>query len=227
MCLYIHFVPDYIEPQVGLRRDSLMDASNSESDSATSLTLLERVKSRDQDAWQRLVNLYTPLIYSWCRQAGLQPADAADVGQDVFRAVARKIEDFRRDRPRDTFRGWLRIITRNRILDHLSAMNVRAAGGTDAHLLMQQVAADSETDDGSRPVEEVETESRLLFRRAVELIRGEFEDRSWQAFWRVVVEDQSPEFVAESLGLSRNSVYLAKSRILRRLRTEFAELIEH
>jgi RNA polymerase sigma-70 factor (ECF subfamily) len=185
------------------------------------------VKARDQAAWERLVALYTPLIYAWCRHAGLQAADAADIGQDVFRAVARKVGDFRRERPGDSFRGWLRTITRNRILDHFSALAAHAQpdGGTEANLRLQQVADEIETDASVTNVSD-ESETKLLFRRAVELIRGEFEERSWQAFWRVVVEDQAPDMVAESLGLSRNSVYLAKSRILRRLRTEFADLVE-
>src|SRR5438094_6344454 len=70
----------------------------------TSLSLLARVKARQEAAWERLVALYGPLVYSWCLRAGLQPADAADVGQDVFTAVLRNIASFRRDRPGDTFR---------------------------------------------------------------------------------------------------------------------------
>src|SRR5262249_48830287 len=86
--------------------------------SATSLTLLERVRRRDQAAWERLVSLYTPLVYHWCLRHGLQPADAEEVSQEVFLAVARGIGDFRHDREGDSFRGWLRTITRNKVCDH-------------------------------------------------------------------------------------------------------------
>src|SRR5262249_2315434 len=86
--------------------------------SQTSLTVLARVRAHDETAWGRLVSLYGPLVYGWCLRAGLQAADAADVGQEVFAAVARNIPSFRRDRPGDSFRGWLYVITRSKISDN-------------------------------------------------------------------------------------------------------------
>jgi len=172
----------------------VVNDSNFASDSSTSVSLLDRVKDCEQDAWVRLVELYSPLIYLWCRQAGLQAADAADVRQDVFRAVARKIGDFRHDRPGDTFRGWLRTITRNRIRDFFSSARAAAgrgagAGGSEALLNLQQVAQSPEKNETDADVStrDEQSESRLLYRRAVELIRREFEERTWLAFWRVVV----------------------------------------
>src|SRR5262249_43802230 len=86
----------------------------------TSLTLLDWVRKQDPAAWRRLVNLYSPLVMNWCRRRyGLQSADAEDVGQEVFRAVAEKIRDFRRDRPGDSFRAWLRRITHSKAIDEL------------------------------------------------------------------------------------------------------------
>ena len=85
---------------------------------ATSLTLLQRVQARQPAAWERFVDLYAPLVLHWCRRGGLSTEDAADVFQEVFRSVAEHIADFRRDRASDTFRGWLRTITRNKMLDH-------------------------------------------------------------------------------------------------------------
>src|SRR5262245_36645258 len=85
---------------------------------ATSLTLLQRVQARQPDAWERLVDLYAPLVLHWCRRGGLHGDDADDVFQEVFRSLAEHIADFRRDRPGDSFRGWLRTITRNKLLDH-------------------------------------------------------------------------------------------------------------
>lgn len=189
--------------------------------SGTSTSLLQRVQAYDQAAWQRMVSLYSPLVFRWCCQAGLQSADAADVGQEVFRAVARKVRDFRRDRPGDSFRGWLRSITRNKLRDFARRRlsEVPVVGG-DA---LGQVEEWPEEDDdpGDDPAD-----TRLLFRRAVELIRAEFEERTWRAFWQVTVEDHRPEDVAHELYISVNAVYLAKSRILRRLREEFADLID-
>ena len=84
----------------------------------TSLTLLQRLRANEPDAWRTTVHLYSPLLYQWCARAGLQGADADDVTQEVFRAAATHLESFRRDRAGDTFRGWLRVITRNMILLH-------------------------------------------------------------------------------------------------------------
>src|SRR5262245_5033284 len=84
----------------------------------TSLTLVDRVRTRDEDAWKRLVGLYSPLVLYWCGRWGVRGEDARDVVQEVFQAVAAGIADFRRDRPGDTFRGWLRGVTRNKVLMH-------------------------------------------------------------------------------------------------------------
>jgi RNA polymerase sigma-70 factor (ECF subfamily) len=175
---------------------------------------------QDQAAWERLVALYTPLVYRWCRCSGLQAADAANVGQEVFLAVARKIGDFRRDRPQDSFRAWLRTITRNKIADHFRRVwSQLAAGGGDELATVPDPRAEDQL-DGPQASEEVS----LLFRRAVELIEAEFEEPTWRAFWRVVIDGVSPGEAAAELGLSLNAVYLAKSRVLRRLREEFADL---
>jgi RNA polymerase sigma-70 factor (ECF subfamily) len=184
-----------------------------------SSSLLARVRASEQAAWARLVDLYSPLVYRWCRQAGLQAADAADLGQQVFLAVARKVRDFRRDREGDSFRGWVRTITRNKVNDHFRAhAGAPPEQGGDALLgVAGETAADAATD----PEEE-----SLLYRRAVELIRAEFEPRTWQAFWQVVVDGRPPADVARALGATANAVYLAKARVLRRLREEFADLMD-
>lgn len=186
--------------------------------------LLERVKVQDQSAWERLVRLYSPLVYRWCRQGGVSATDAADVGQEVFRAVARKVSDFRRDRDGDSFCGWLRVITRSKVCDHLRARREQAAatGGSDALTQLEQLPQPEEaSDEGQSP-----EDTRILYRRAMELIQSEFEETTWQAFYRVVVEGQSPADAAAALGMTASAVYTAKSRVLRRLREEFADLIE-
>jgi RNA polymerase sigma-70 factor (ECF subfamily) len=183
------------------------------------------VRAQDQRAWERLVALYAPLVYRWCRQCGLQAADAADVGQEVFRAVARKIADFRRDDPRDSFRAWFRAIARSRIIDHLRGTQNRAqgVGGSDALTVLQQLP-----DDGSAETdpEADAREKHLLYGRAIDLVRGDFEEHTWQAFWGVVVEGRTPAAVAAELGMTRDAVYHAKARVLNRLRSEFADLID-
>ena len=93
---------------------------------ATSPSLLARVQANQPGSWERLVDLYAPLVYHWCRRSALSPEDAADVFQEVFRSVAEHIAGFRRDRAGATFRGWLRTITRNKINDHFRRSQGRA-----------------------------------------------------------------------------------------------------
>jgi RNA polymerase sigma-70 factor, ECF subfamily len=189
-----------------------------------SSSLLARVCGRDQAAWERLVNLYSPLVYRWCKQCGLQAADAADVGQQVFLAVARKVGDFRRDRPGDSFRGWLRAIAMNRLHDHQRTLAKGKIEGGDA--LDGLALLDADDSGASETKSQREEEESLLFRRAMDLMRTEFEEKTWKAFWQVIVEGRSPADVGGDLGMTANAVYLARSRVLRRLREEFAELID-
>jgi RNA polymerase sigma-70 factor (ECF subfamily) len=186
----------------------------------TSRTLLERVRAREEEAWRRLHHLYAPLIDRWCGHAGVRGQDADDVRQDVFQAVAAGLDGFHRDRPGDTFRGWLRVITRRKLVDHFRRRQhqPQGQGGTDAHRQLQQLAdrglpEDSEEDIGG------------LYRRAVELVRSEFEDRTWQAFWRTAIDNHPVDLVAADLAVTPAAVRKAKSRVLRRLREEVGDLI--
>jgi RNA polymerase sigma-70 factor (ECF subfamily) len=181
----------------------------------------------DQEAWNRLVHLYGPLVYSWCCKAGLQEADAADVGQEVFRAVARRIGEFRHDRKEDSFRGWLRTIARNKMADFARqrADGHHGVGGSDALTRLYEIADQAETADPNAAADEINDEHTVL-RRAVEMILSDFKPESRQAFLWVVVEGRDPADVAHELGISLNAVYLAKSRIKRRLRLEFEGLLE-
>ena len=193
------------------------------SSDSTSLTLLARVKSRDEQAWQRLVHLYGPVIFHWCQRAGLQPADAADLTQEVFVAVAQSIDGFRRDRPDDTFRGWLWTIARNKIRDFFSRRNgtPQPVGGSTANDRLGQIP--------DTPPDLDETENDFLdtvAQRGLELIRSEFEDRTWNAFWRMAVDGQTAQDVAAELDMNPHSVRQAKYRVLRRLREELDGLLD-
>jgi RNA polymerase sigma-70 factor (ECF subfamily) len=188
----------------------------------TSLGLLEGLRAQDAGAWRRLAQLYGPLVYGWCRGRGVPPEDAEDVLQEVFLVVANRIGDFRHDRPGDSFRGWLWGITRHKLGDWLRrrANHETAVGGTDAHRRLQEEPAAPDSDSAAYPQG---GEPGDLYRRALDVIRPEFEERSWQAFWRVAVEGQSPTDVARDLGMTRNAVYIAKSRVLHRLREALGE----
>jgi RNA polymerase sigma-70 factor (ECF subfamily) len=186
--------------------------------SATSLTLLDRVRDHDPRAWNRLVQLYAPLIFRWCRRRQLHSEDAADVSQEVFRTVAVKIAAFRRDRAGDRFRAWLWTITRNKIGDHLRRQERQpvARGGSDAQQRFLEIPEHLSEDESL-------TDTRSLVHRALDLIRPDFEDRTWQAFWRCAVEGQSPKEIALDMGVTPDAVRVAKSRVLRRLREELPD----
>jgi RNA polymerase sigma-70 factor (ECF subfamily) len=190
-------------------------------DRGTSLTLLCRLRDGDEAAWARLVYLYGPLVRHWAGRRGVTGADADDVAQEVFRAVAAGLDGFRRDRPGDTFRGWLCGVTRLVLLRHAeqSRRQPRADGGTDALRIMQALPDLPDEDDPP-------TERAALYRRGLELVRGEFEVPTWQMFWGVVVDGRAPADVAAERGVSPAAVRQAKSRVLRRLKEELGEVLD-
>jgi RNA polymerase sigma-70 factor (ECF subfamily) len=190
---------------------------------ATPVSLLERARRNDPDAWRRLVELYRPLVLFWCGRGGLGAEDAEDVTQDVFAAVAGHLDDFRRDRPGDTFRGWLRVITRNQVLMHRrrSQGKPRGEGGSQALHDLNELA-----DPLPGPDDEEREQLGQVYRRALELVRPEFEERTWRAFWRTVIDSQATAAVAAELGMTVAGVRQAKSRVLRRLKQEAGDLID-
>lgn len=200
-----------------------LGGENSEVPGSTASSLLELVKANDPIGWQRLVRLYGPLAYSWCRRLGLRADDAADVVQEVFRAVLLHVADFQRDQGAG-FRAWLWTIARNKVRDHWRRQSVQpeARGGSDAQQRLLELAA---VDDEEPPSTRSGDRGNLLH-GALNLIRSEFEERSWQAFWLVTVEGRRPAEVAEDLNMTVNAVYVAKSRILNRLRQEFGDILE-
>jgi RNA polymerase sigma-70 factor (ECF subfamily) len=198
----------------------------SRSAGSLSSSLLVRLRERDPEAWQRLTHLFGPVAYQWCRRAGLRPADAADVTQEIFRGVASGLARFHRDRPGDTFRGWLATIANNRLRDFYRRESRRPAGqgGTGFQLLLQNLPDPTASDDGES-ASAAGPELRGVVRRALDLVRVEFEDATWAAFWRTAVDEAAPADVAAELGVSLNAVYKAKSRVLRRLRDELDGLV--
>jgi RNA polymerase sigma-70 factor (ECF subfamily) len=190
---------------------------------ATSLTLLQRVRDKDQGAWRRLTELYTPLVYYWCGRGGVRGAAADDLVQEVFLAAFTSLGQFRRDRAGDTFRGWLRGITRNHLLMHWRRHRGRpqAEGGTEARGRLEGVAEPSLPDEDDPPAQ-----LRALYHRALELIRTDFEERTWQMFWLAVVEERPIDEVAARFGVTANGVRKSRARVLKRLRDEIGPLID-
>jgi RNA polymerase sigma-70 factor (ECF subfamily) len=172
----------------------------------------------DRIAWTEFVEIYGPLIYSYGRRRGLQDADASDLVQDVLRSVAAAAGRFVYDPARGSFRGWLLTITRNELNDHLRRASGRATGeGGTTHLaVLAEQPAEDDDDRWERDHRE------QLFAWAAERIRGTFQAATWDAFWRTTVEHQAPKVVAEGLGMTVGAVYIARSRVLARLREVIA-----
>lgn len=194
----------------------------SQSPTGTSSSLIDRVKADEAGAWDRLVTLYAPLLYHWCRRWQLQDEDLADVFQEVFKTLVVHISEFRKQREGDTFRGWLRAITRNKVIDHLRKVQREGPGGSEARSCLSQLPA-GEAAEAEDPSEAAEM--RRLFLRGLDLIRSEFEDHTWQAFWRTAVEGRAPREVAAELSMTSVAVRAAKCRILRRLREELGDAL--
>jgi RNA polymerase sigma-70 factor (ECF subfamily) len=189
----------------------------------TRASLLARLRDpQDRAAWDQFVDLYGSLVYGFARQRGLQDADAADVTQEVFLAVAQAAGRWQYDPRQGTFRGWLYVITRNKVAKFLQRRRYQpvGSGDTDAHSLLAEQPS---------PVPDPETLweeefQRQLFRLAAGKVQDSFAPTTWQAFWRTAVEGHSAAAVAADLGLSVGAVYVARSRVLARLSEQIRRL---
>jgi RNA polymerase sigma-70 factor, ECF subfamily len=184
---------------------------------------VEQLRANDAGGWERVLHLYGPLVRYWCRRGGLRDQDAEDVTQEVFAAAAAGFGGFHRDRPGDTFRGWLAGITRRQLLLFFRRTQSQpvAEGGSDAWRQFQEVV-----DPAEAPDEEEAAEITRVYLRALEAVRGYFEPLTWQAFWRTAIEGGAPADLADEFGMSSAAIRQAKSRVLRRLKQELGELLD-
>jgi RNA polymerase sigma-70 factor (ECF subfamily) len=183
----------------------------------TPVSLLERLRLDDpRAAWDRFVRLYTPLLSHWARKLGLQGPEADDLVQEVFTLLVQKLPEFRYD-PAKRFRAWLWTVTVNKHRERLRRRSL-AAGGPAA---LEEVSVP----DASEAVGEADYQQYLV-KRAVQLMQDEFQPATWKAFWECVVAGRPGAEVAAELGVTENAVYLAKGRVLRRLREELAGLLD-
>jgi RNA polymerase sigma-70 factor (ECF subfamily) len=178
---------------------------------------------RNQAAWAEFTAIYEPLVYRLARRQGLQDADARDLCQDVFRAVAGAARRWVPDRERGSFRGWLFRIARNSLLNLLRHQRRHPRASGDSHIARLIDAQLAPPDEQSRTIERQYRSE--LFQAAAREIELEFTRSTWQAFWFTAVEERSIAAVAEELGLSAGAVYIARSRVLARLR-ERVQLLE-
>jgi RNA polymerase sigma-70 factor (ECF subfamily) len=182
----------------------------------TRASLLVRLRDpRDGAAWGEFVDLYTPLVYGYVRNQGLQDADAADLSQDVLVAVAGAVGRLEYDPARGAFRNWLFTIVRRKLSNWRAAPGNRAqgSGDSDTHRLLAEYPAPN----GMEAEWEAEWERRLVG-WACEQLQRQVNEATWQAFWRTAIDGQPGKQVAAALGLSIAAVYHARSRILARLK---------
>lgn len=191
-------------------------------DDATPYSLIEGMRKEDPQAWCRLTDLWTPLIYTRCRRQGLNAEDAEDITQNVLIRVFAGFSKFQRDGVKDRFRFWIATITRNALADFFKSRKQRpiAAGGSDARHLME-----NHTD----PISEDDSQwcgPSHVVAQALRIVERDVAANSWQAFQLVQYQNLSPRQASEKLGMSEGAVRVANHRIRERLRTELAGMLE-
>ena len=192
------------------------------SDTRNSL-ILRLHDNLDVEAWEQFVAIYEPLIYRLARAKGFQNADAQEIIQEVFIAVAGAVDRWEPDNDRGRFRDWLFKIARNMMINFMTRKRHRSIGSGDsriANLLNQQPA------NATEQSAEFDFEYRReVFRWAADQVRDQVKDNTWQAFWQTSVESQSAQQVAEQLGMTIGAVHIARSRVRSRLRAAVSKMV--
>ena len=188
----------------------------------TSLSLLIRAKSGQVEAWDRIVEIYGPLVFEQCRRKGLTEQDARDVTQDAFLSISKGLGDFRREKPDDSFLRWVRTIATRRVADWFrkNEQAVNGTGGTNAQMALANHAEQSVAD-----WEPSEWQRRAV-RRALDLMQSDFQEHTWQAFWLSEVEGLTTAEVCRKLKMKPGTVRQAKSKVRKRLIEELGELLD-
>jgi RNA polymerase sigma factor (sigma-70 family) len=188
-------------------------------------SLVLRLRNLDDEAaWAEFVQLYEPLVYRLARRKGLQEADAYDLCQEVFRAVAGAIGRWDPDPGKGRFRAWLFRIARNLLVNFLVRQRHQVAGS--GRTSIQEMLEARPADDAQAEAEFAIEFRRRAFRWVAQRVQGEFTESTWQAFWQTGVEGRPVAVVAAELGLSAGAVYVARSRVLARLRDAVTRLAD-
>lgn len=191
----------------------------------TQVSLLIRLRdTRDGAAWSRFVDVYGPLVYGFLKRRGLQEADVADLTQDVLRQVLQAVKSLDYDRSRGSFRSWLFTVVQNRLTNFLQREQGtdRARGGSDAWATVNSLV-----DPAADPAKEWDAEfERRLFEEASRIVQADFSETTWAAFHRTAIEGTAARCVAAELGLTTAAVYLARRRVLTRLKEQIQILGE-
>ncbi|MEM9365914.1 MAG: sigma-70 family RNA polymerase sigma factor [Planctomycetota bacterium] len=187
----------------------------------TRASLVNRLRDHDDtEAWSEFVDIYGPVIYRYGRHRGLQDADGADLAQDVLREVAQSIGRFQYDPTVGRFRSWLFLITRRVLIKRFQVAKRGLIGTGDTTLLRQlnEIPADQ-----ADPAWEIEYQKQV-FRWASDRVKSEFAESTWLAFWMTAVDAAKPVSVADQLGMTVGAVYVAKNRVLKRIRERISRI---
>ena len=187
----------------------------------TSRTLIASVQQQQEGAWERFVEVYEPAISAFLRAKGVQDADADDILQETLRGVAKGIANWQADPQRGTFHNWLFTLTRRKLVDFWRRQAGQPQGSGDTEMQVRLDAVEDHRSDAD--IWNLEYERRL-FQYAAQQVSGEVDSATWQAFWLTAVAGETPSEVASKLGIRVGSVYVARTRVMRRLRDRIAEL---
>src|SRR5262249_36713287 len=190
----------------------------------TRQSLLLRAQTGETDAWKDLLDLYRPLILGWLNRQGVPPGDLEDLSQEVLLSVIKHLPGFQHSGQRGAFRSWLRTIVCRRTADYWRAQgaDAQAQGGSGATAALQQL-----TDPDSELNRQWDEEhDRYVVHCLLDRVEEEFEPITLQAFRRLALDGVSGAEAAQELGLSVAAVYVAKSRVLARIRQEAEGLID-
>jgi len=184
-------------------------------------SLIARIQQQeDGPAWSEFLEIYASVVVGFLRAKGLQDADASDVTQESFRAVARSIHGFDPAPEKGRFRNWLFVIVRSKLTDHWrrTSKEPQGSGDPEIHRALENVA-----DNTDQPLWDSEYKQRLL-NWAADQIHDEFADATWQAFWMTGVEGRPAKDVADALKMNVSNVYVCKSRVIARLRERIKQI---
>ena len=193
----------------------------SETPKTRSSLIIRLRRSDDQLAWNDFIEIYQPLVFRLAKARGLQEADALDLTQEVLTRVAKAIRQFDPDAP-GTFRGWISRITRNLVIDFLRSKNRQQLTSDDTAIRQLVESQPSVEDSRWFDLEH----RRQVFHWAATKIKGLFKDKTWEAFWLTSVENRSVKQVADELGLTTGAVYIARSRVISKLKQKVSHQLD-
>ena len=178
----------------------------------TSISLLQRAQEGDNQAWIRIMNLYSPLVTFWCNDRGIGAKDIEEITASVMSTLVQRLPKFDHNGREGAFRAWLRKVTQSEISNHFRVLSKPAEGGTSAQRRFSEVTE-------PKPVK-LSDELSVLYQQAWSLVKSEFSQRDSEIFHKVVELEVAPKEVAEQMELPPHVVYKVVSRVKHRLRVE-------